>query len=138
MKRLTTIALLCFAIIAIAQKSAGSESEARILSVYHGLDSLPPRATRLSGLPPAGGQDGMSVTFSVQINSALVSATAFAVETSSGEFVTPLCATLRPAIESLERRTVLLIGPFSPGIHYRWVLKSWNNSKTPKEIHCSA
>jgi hypothetical protein len=115
MKLLTTITLLCFSIVAIAQESVGSEREARILSVYHGLDPLPPRATMLCGLPPAGGQDGMPVTFSVQINSASVSATAFAVETSSGEFVTPLCAPLRPAIESLELRTGLLIGAFSPG-----------------------
>ena len=116
MKLLTTIILLCFCAVVLAQEKAQeSESEARILSVYHGLDPLPPLATRLCGLPPAGGQDGMPVTFSVQINSASISATAFAVETSSGEFVTPLCATLRPAIESLELRTVLLIGPFSPG-----------------------
>jgi|TARA_B110000914_G_C15497248_1_gene463923 hypothetical protein len=115
MKLLTAITLLCFTNVATAQESAGSENEARILSVYHGLDPLPPRATRLCGLPPKGGQDGMPVTFSVQINSASVSATAFAVETSTGEFVTPLCATLRPAIESLELRTILLIGPFSPG-----------------------
>ena len=56
----------------------------------------------------------MPVTFSVQINSETVFPTAFAVETSSGEFVTPVCATLRPAMELLEQRTVLLIGPFSP------------------------
>lgn len=122
MKLLTTITLLCFSVAVFTQESAQenqqedgieSESEARILSVYHGLDPLPARATALCGLPPTGGQDGMPVTFSVQINSASVSATAFAVETSSGEIVTPLCATLRPAIESLEQRTVLLIGPFS-------------------------
>jgi hypothetical protein len=113
MKLLTAITLLCFSIVAIAQESAGSESEARILSVYHGLDPLPPRATILCGLPPAGGMDGMPVTFSVQINSASVSAFSFAVETSAGEFITPLCATLRPAIEPLELRTVLLIGSFS-------------------------
>lgn len=35
-----------------------------------------------------------------------------AVETASGEMVTPLCATLAPAIEILEQRTVLLIGSF--------------------------
>lgn len=110
MKLLTTIILLCFSVAASAQES---ESEARILSFYHGLDPIPPRATGLCGLPPTGGQDGMPVTFSVQINSETVSAAAFAVETSSGEFVTPLCATLRPAMESLEQRTVLLIGPFS-------------------------
>ena len=92
-----------------------NENEIRILSAYHGLDPLPPRATRLCGLPPARGQDGMPVAFSVQINGASISAAAFAVETTSGEIVTPLCATLRPAIETLEQRTVLLIGPFSIG-----------------------
>jgi hypothetical protein len=34
------------------------------------------------------------------------------VETATGAFVTPECATLKPAIEPLERRTVLLIGDF--------------------------
>jgi|TARA_B110000971_G_scaffold30435_1_gene27609 hypothetical protein len=114
MKLSTTLFLFCFFVAAEAQgEIAESEKEMRILSAYHGLDPLPPRATRLCGMPPAGGQDGMPVTFSVQINSASVSAAAFAVETTSGEIVTPLCATLRPALETLEKRTVLLIGPFS-------------------------
>jgi hypothetical protein len=114
-KLLTTTALLCFSVAANAQENVKeSEIEVRILSAYHGLDPLPPRATRLCGLPPAGGQDGMPVIFSVQINGDTVSPAAFAVEISSGEIVTPLCATLRPALESLEQRTVLLIGPFSP------------------------
>lgn len=91
-----------------------NEIEARILSIYHGLDPIPPRATALCGMPAVGGQDGMPVIFSVQIDIASVSATAFAVEISSGEIVTPLCATLRPAIEPLEQRTILLIGAFSP------------------------
>ncbi len=112
MKLLTIAILLCFSIVAMSQES---DSNAHILSVYHGLDPLPPRATRLCGLPPAVGQDGMPIVFSVQINGESVSPTAFAVEISSGETVTPLCATLRPALESLEQRTVLLIGPFSPG-----------------------
>jgi hypothetical protein len=56
----------------------------------------------------------MPVIFSVQIDAATLSPDAFAVETSAGEIVTPLCATLRPAFEPLELRTVLLIGPFSP------------------------
>ena len=63
---------------------------------------------------PVSGQDGMPVTFSVQINGDTSSPGAFAVEINPGEFVTPLCATLRPAMESLEQRTVPLIGPFSP------------------------
>ena len=111
MKSITTMILLCLTLAATAQER---ESIPRILSVYHGLDPLPPRATRLCGLPPAANQDGMPVVFSVQIDGDTVSASAFTVETSSGATVTPLCATLRPALEPLEQRTVLLIGEFSP------------------------
>ncbi len=115
MKLLATIILLSFFVTAGAlENEKESEQELRILSAYHGLDPIPARATRLCGMAPVSDQDGMPVTFSVQINSATVSPTAFAVETSSGEIITPVCATLRPALEPLERRTVLLIGPFSP------------------------
>ena len=111
---LTVIMLTSIGYCTEAQdKFEGNSKEPRILSAYHGLDPLPPRATRLCGLPPANGQDGMPVTFSVQINSTSIFAGVFAVETSSGSIVTPLCATLRPAIEPLESRTILLIGPFS-------------------------
>lgn len=90
----------------------GTEPEtlARILSAYHGLDALP-QAARICGIP-IGGEDGMPVTFSVQLNIETVVPEAFAVETSSGDIVTPICATLRPALEPLERRTVLLVGTF--------------------------
>jgi len=73
------------------------EKELRMLSAYHGLDPIPALATRLCGMAPVSDQDGMPVTFSVQINGDTVSAAAFAVENSSGEIVTPICATLRPA-----------------------------------------
>ena len=116
MKLLLIINLISLSFVCYAQESAdGSELDARILSTYHGLDPLPPLATRLCGLPPARDQDGMPVVFSVQINSETISPAAFAVGLSSGETVTPLCATLRPAIGPLEQRTVLLIGTFSPG-----------------------
>ena len=111
MKPITTMILLCLTLAASAQER---ENHPRILSIYHGLDPLPPRATRLCGLPSAANQDGMPVVFSVQVDGDTISASAFAVETSSGEIVTPLCATLRPALEPLEQRTVLLIGEFSP------------------------
>ncbi|MEK9586479.1 MAG: hypothetical protein VW039_09840, partial [Halieaceae bacterium] len=82
MKLFTTIPILCFFVVASAQENVReSENEIRILSAYHGLDPLPPLATRLCGLPPARDQDGMPVAFSVQINSASISAAAFAVET---------------------------------------------------------
>ncbi len=54
----------------------------------------------------------MPLTFSVQLDDETLSPGAFAVETSTGELVTPSCATLRPADELLERRTVLLTGSF--------------------------
>lgn len=116
MKLFTAIVLASIVISAEAQDNLEEyNKELRILSAYHGLDPLPPLATRLCGLPPANGQDGLPVTFSVQINSVSISADAFAVETSFGSIVTPLCATLRPALESLELRTILLIGSFSVG-----------------------
>lgn len=114
MKLLTAITILGYSLAAAAQGD-GNDNESRILSAYHGLDPLPALATRLCGLAPVRDQDGMPVIFSVQIDDATISPTAFAVETSTGEIVTPLCATLRPAVEPLERRTVLLIGPFSRG-----------------------
>ncbi len=110
MKLLISTLLFCSS-VASAQEDY---SKPRILSIYHGLDPLPPRATRLCGLPPAANQDGMPVVFSEQINGSTISPASFAVEISTGEIVTPLCATLRPALESLEQRTVLLIGDFSP------------------------
>jgi len=48
----------------------------------------------------------------VQIDSTSLAPEDFAVETSTGELVTPDCATLEPASEPLERRTVLLTGNF--------------------------
>ncbi len=89
----------------------GSETTARILAVYYGLDELPPAANFLCGVPVAG-QDGVPVTFSVQLDGASVTPEDFAVETATGARVTPDCATLAPAIEPLELRTVLLTGTF--------------------------
>ena len=89
----------------------GSETTARILEVYYGLDSLPALASALCGSNVAG-QDGVPVTFSVQLDGASVAPEDFAVETATGELVTPDCATLAPAVEPLELRTVLLTGTF--------------------------
>ena len=51
------------------------------------------------------GEDGMPVVFSVQIDLNSVVADAFQVETALGEMVTPICATLAPALEMQEHRT---------------------------------
>ena len=87
------------------------DDSASILEVYYGLDSLPPAASVLCGFNVAG-MDGAPVTFSVQLNEASVDPEDFVVETATGEQVTPDCATLQPAVEPLELRTVLLVGTF--------------------------
>ena len=87
------------------------EPQSQILSAYHGLDALPAVANVLCPIAVAG-EDGMPVVFRVQIDFDSVMANAFRVETASGEMVTPVCATLLPAIEILEQRTVLLAGSF--------------------------
>ena len=84
---------------------------AHIFTAYHGLDALPPRVRRTC--PRAAiGDDGMPVGFSVRLDAATVRPEAFRVETAAGQSVTPVCATLQPADEPLEGRTVLLAGPF--------------------------
>jgi hypothetical protein len=91
--------------------TGGSENAPTILSAYYGLDMLPAAAALLCGMASVG-EDGMPVTFSVQLDAATVAPAAFTVETASGELVNPTCATLAPANETLELRTVLLAGPF--------------------------
>ena len=50
MKLFTAIPFLFFFVAASAQENVmESEEEIRILSAYHGLDPLPPLATRLCG-----------------------------------------------------------------------------------------
>ena len=93
------------------QPDKADRDSPRILAAYHGLDELPDAVSLICAADVAGA-DGMPVVFSVQIDHQSVTPDAFSVETSEGEVVTPLCATLAPAIEPLERRTVLLAGAF--------------------------
>lgn len=86
-------------------------SEATFLAAYYGLDALPPLVAALCDANSVG-EDGLPVTLSVQLDGSTVTPEAFVVETDAGEPVTPVCATLRPADEPLELRTVLLAGPF--------------------------
>lgn len=94
-----------------ASETGDEEPQSKILSAYHGLDALPAGANVLCPIAVAG-EDGMPVVFSVQIDSNSVMTDAFQVETASGELVTPICATLAPALEMQEQRTVLLAGAF--------------------------
>ncbi|MGB1657004.1 MAG: hypothetical protein ACPHO4_06610, partial [Longimicrobiales bacterium] len=60
----------------------GSDTMARILAVYYGLDELPLAASLLCGAVVAG-QDGVPVTFSVQLDGATVAPEDFVVETAT-------------------------------------------------------
>jgi len=88
-----------------------SASSGQILAAYYGLDELPMVAV-LPCEAWVSGQNGMPVTFSVRIDDDSMSVNDFTVTSGDGRAVTPTCATLRPATESLERRTVLLAGDF--------------------------
>ena len=81
------------------------------MSAYHGLDELPFSANLLCGFNVAG-DDGMPVVFSTQLQVDSVVPESFLVVRSDGESVVPNCATLHPADEPLELRTVLLTGDF--------------------------
>ncbi|NVB42726.1 hypothetical protein G6O69_33200 [Pseudenhygromyxa sp. WMMC2535] len=89
----------------------GGAPAVELLSAYYGLDALPATATALCGVP-VGGEDGMPVVFSAQVDDATLDPEDFIVETQDGEELVPLCATLNPANEALELHTVLLAGPF--------------------------
>ena len=90
----------------------GQLQNASILSAYYGLDQLPFAASILCGFNVAG-DDGMPVVFSTQLQVDSVVPESFLVIRSDGESVVPNCATLNPANEPLELRTVLLTGNFS-------------------------
>ena len=95
----------------IASLQSADLSNASILSAYHGLDQLPAVASVLCGFNVAG-DDGIPVVFSTQLQVDSVVPESFLVIRSDGESVVPNCATLHPADEPLEQRTVLLTGDF--------------------------
>ena len=95
----------------IGDSDTGQFQNPSILSAYHGLDQLPFPANLLCGFNVAG-DDGMPVVFSTQLQVDSVVPESFLVIRSDGESVVPNCATLHPADEPLELRTVLLTGDF--------------------------
>jgi hypothetical protein len=88
---------------------AAPTTTARILDVFFGLDHALPAMVLLI-CPEAAGLDGIPVTFSARVTPIKPDPAAFRITTKSGAVHTPLCATLRPAIDPSERHTVLLMG----------------------------
>lgn len=85
---------------------------AELLSAFHGLDALP----RISNAICRGskGNTGMPVIFSTEIDIATMQAGDFQVTTRSGAIGTMHCASVLPATDPGELRTVLLIGQLGP------------------------
>jgi hypothetical protein len=91
-------------------RALGGQS-AELLSAFFGLDSTLPRLASLicSGAP---GKDGMPVIFSTEIDPTTMQAGDFKVVSGSGKIGQVQCASLLPATDAAELRTVLLIGEF--------------------------
>ncbi len=89
--------------------SAGGQ-EAELLSAFHGLEALP----RVANFICRGsrGKHGMPVIFSTQVDLETLQAGDFRVETKSGQIGAMHCASVLPATDPGELRTVLLIGDF--------------------------
>ncbi|CAD0186138.1 hypothetical protein RUESEDTHA_03043 [Ruegeria sp. THAF57] len=85
---------------------------AELLSAFHGLDALP----RVSNVICRGseGNTGMPVIFSTEIDISTMQAGDFRVTTQSGAIGTMHCASVLPATDPGELRTVLLIGQLGP------------------------
>ena len=98
-------------LVLLSSEDSAQSHNSSILSAYHGLDQLPLAASLLCGSNVAG-DDGMPVVFSKQLQVDSVAPESFLVIRSDGESVVPKCATLHPADEPLEQRTVLLTGDF--------------------------
>jgi hypothetical protein len=117
---LKQLKLLVTASIAISATSANwvmagtslvKDSSPTLLSAFFGLDNALPFAINLLCFGGAG-DDGMPVILSHRISSDSLRPEQFQITTRSGQLKTPKCATLRPAGDPGERRTVLLIGEF--------------------------
>ncbi len=89
----------------------GGQSAA-LLSAFHGLDALPQLANAICR--GSAGKTGMPVLFSTEIDIATMQAGDFKVTTRSGAIGQMHCASVLPATDPGELRTVLLIGQLGP------------------------
>jgi len=90
--------------------STATAPSPQILDVFFGLDNAIPLTGNLLCGALVAGMDGIPVTFSRRIGIDNPDPSAFRITTQSGATYTPQCATLRPALGSSKRHTVLLIG----------------------------
>jgi len=90
-----------------------TETAAEILSANLGVIDIPIPGPleNITGAEQQRGDEGMPMVFSVPIDATTLSAEDFTITTASGATTKPTVATLEPAAESDESRTVLLAGP---------------------------
>ena len=84
---------------------------AELISAFYGLEALPNTAS-FGICAGAGGQDGMPLIFSHEINPDTLEAGDFQVVTASGRIGSINCITLEPADDLGELRTGLLTGDY--------------------------
>ena len=83
----------------------------KILTAFFGLDNALPGRARLR-YRKAPGKDGMPLVFSHELDPQTLQGADFQVTTQDGTVITVEAATLLPANEEFELRTVLLIGDY--------------------------
>lgn len=108
MTRNTRTLLLALSVAAATGLATpGAHAGGNLLSAGWGLDdALPP----FPDCPESVGRDGLPVVLDAEVDNPTLDADDFEVEVASGARRTPICATLLPAREENEDRTVLLIG----------------------------
>ena len=85
---------------------------AELLSAFFGLDSALPRRLNYFAGQKFGGKDGMPVVFSHELDFDTLQAGDFQITTESRKVGEPAFATLAPADDLGELRTVLLVGEY--------------------------
>jgi hypothetical protein len=119
MKRTRLITLMTLLAIALgplttpsapaAAQSGSAANRPTILSAYYGLHAALPLAIELI-CHGGTNKDGMPIILSRTIDFGTLSAADFSVITKDGQRHTPICATVAPANDLGETRTVLLVG----------------------------
>lgn len=118
------VAALSLLLVLVPGATPGPGSEVRALSAYFGAVILPPGINRQAcpGATAAAGWGGMPFVLNRQVDAGdgyngvpwALDPNDFRV-TVGGRIVTPVCATLQPAIGRAEQNTILLAGDFGTG-----------------------
>jgi hypothetical protein len=92
--------------------AASAVERGQIVSAFFGVDNRLPLLARFRICEGAANRDGLVVVFDREIDMASVEAGDIVVRTKSGRTGEMVCATLMPAADDGERRTLLLVGEF--------------------------